>query len=83
MQAQHEVLLHGKNGLAIVNKAGETTWQMPFGGIHDIHVLENGNIMVQRNMHEIVEIDRQRTKIDRSEERQEGQEGRTRWSPYQ
>ncbi|MBT3891189.1 MAG: PQQ-binding-like beta-propeller repeat protein [Planctomycetaceae bacterium] len=63
VQAQHEILLHGKNGLAVVNKAGETTWQMPFGGIHDIHVLENGNIMVQRNMHEIVEIERENKKI--------------------
>ena len=54
VQAQHEVLLHGKSGLAIISKAGETTWKMPFGGIHDIHVLGNGNIMVQRNMHEIV-----------------------------
>ena len=29
VQAQHEVLLHGKSGLAVVNKAGKTTWQMP------------------------------------------------------
>ena len=63
LQAQHDVLLHGKNGLAIVTKAGETTWQMPFGGIHDIHVVEHGNIMVQRNMHEVVEIERQSKKI--------------------
>ena len=48
--AKHRVLLHGKSGLQIVERDGTTSWQMSFGGIHDIHVLENGNVMVQRNM---------------------------------
>ena len=30
---------------------------MKWGGIHDLHVLDNGHIMVQRNMREVVEID--------------------------
>ncbi len=36
---------------------GNIEWQMPWGGIHDIHVLANGNIMVQQHMNKVVEID--------------------------
>lgn len=61
--AKHRVLLHGKAGLQIVEKDGSTSWQMPFGGIHDIHVLKNGNVMVQKNMGEVVEIDRDSKEI--------------------
>lgn len=61
--AKHRVLLHGKSGLQIIEKDGSTSWQMAFGGIHDIHVLDNGNVMVQRNMSEVVEIDHNSKKI--------------------
>lgn len=52
----HRVLLQGNGKLAIVHE-GEIEWEMPWGGIHDLHVLPNGHIMTQRNMREIVEID--------------------------
>ena len=55
--AEHRVLMQGNNKLAIVGTDGEIEWEMEWGGIHDLHVLENGHIMVQRNMREIVEID--------------------------
>lgn len=55
--AQHRVLLHGEGRLAIVAPDGEIEWEMPWGGIHDIHVLENGHIMVQERFQKIVEID--------------------------
>ncbi|NNC88239.1 MAG: PQQ-binding-like beta-propeller repeat protein [Akkermansiaceae bacterium] len=55
-QPAHRVLLQGKGKLAVVAD-GKVTWEMPWGGIHDIHVLPNGNYMVQRNMREVVEID--------------------------
>jgi hypothetical protein len=52
----HRVLLHGKGRLAVIEN-GKIEWEMPWGGIHDLHVLENGNYMTQRSMQEIVEID--------------------------
>ncbi|MCF6284711.1 MAG: PQQ-like beta-propeller repeat protein [Candidatus Hydrogenedentes bacterium] len=53
----HRVLLQGGDRLAIASPNGEIEWEMPWGAIHDIHTLENGHIMVQRGMQEIVEID--------------------------
>ncbi len=53
----HEVLLQGKGKLAKVDAAGSIVWEMPWGGIHDIHVLPSGNIMVQEKMKKVVEID--------------------------
>lgn len=59
----HRVLLQGKGKLAIVDHAGAIEWQMPWGGIHDLHALPSGNIMVQRGAHSVVEIDRATKKI--------------------
>ncbi len=61
--AQHEVLLQGKNKLAIVGPQGKIKWQMPWGGIHDIHVLPGGNILTLRNNREVVEIDRKTKEV--------------------
>jgi outer membrane protein assembly factor BamB len=36
---------------------------MPWGGIHDLHVLPSGNIMVQRGSAEVVEIDRETKQV--------------------
>ena len=59
----HTVLMQGNGRLAIVNEAGDVTWEMKYGGIHDIHVLPNGNIMVQQHMKRVVEIDRKTKQI--------------------
>jgi len=56
-QAQHRVLVQGNNKLAIVDTDGSIEWEMKWGGIHDIHVLDNGNIMVQKHNRQVVEID--------------------------
>lgn len=56
-QADHRVLLQGGDRLVIVAPNGEIEWEMPWGGIHDIHVLENGHIMVQQGMQALAEID--------------------------
>jgi outer membrane protein assembly factor BamB len=53
----HEVLVQGKGKLAKVNAEGAITWEMPWSGIHDIHLLPNGHIMVQEKMRKVVEID--------------------------
>ena len=55
--AQHTVLVQGNNKLAQVNPKGKITWEMRFGGIHDIHLLKNGNILTVRGFRQLVEID--------------------------
>ena len=55
--AQHSVLVQGNSKLAQVNAKGEITWEMRFGGIHDIHLLKGGNILTTRNFKRLVEID--------------------------
>lgn len=57
LMAQHKLILQGNNRLAILDKTGDVQWEMPWGGIHDIHVLDNGHILVQKDMKKIVEID--------------------------
>lgn len=57
LSAQHRVLVQGEGKLAIVEPDGTTSWEMPWGGIHDVHVLENDHILVQRGAAEVVEID--------------------------
>ena len=57
LAAGHRVVTQGNGKLAIVEKDGEISWEMKWGPIHDIHVLENGHIMVQQNMKKVVEID--------------------------
>lgn len=61
--AAHRVVMQGKGKLAIVSTDGEVEWDMKWGGIHDIHVLPNGHIMVQERMRKIVEIDPKSKKI--------------------
>lgn len=55
--AQHRLITQGNGKLAIVDRDGKLEWDMDWGGIHDIHVLANGHIMVQRGRAEVVEID--------------------------
>jgi PQQ-like domain len=61
--AQHRVLVQGNGKLAIVDAKGEIEWDMPWGGIHDLHVLANGNIMVQQGAAKVVEIDAKAKKV--------------------
>ena len=56
--AEHRVLMQGNGKLAIVAADGEIEWEMKWGGIHDIHVLANGNVMVQKLPSTVAEIDR-------------------------
>ncbi len=62
-QAQHRLICQGNGKLAIVEPDGKTSWAMDWGGIHDIHVLANGNIMVQQGNNKVVEIDSQEKKV--------------------
>ncbi len=53
----HRVLLQGDGRLAVLALDGAIEWQMPWGGIHDLHRLANGNVLVQEGMVRIVELD--------------------------
>ena len=55
--AQHRLITQGNDKLAIVGKDGNIEWELKWGGIHDIHVLPSGNIMVQQGASKVVEID--------------------------
>jgi outer membrane protein assembly factor BamB len=56
--AQHRLVTQGNGKLAVVGRDGKIEWHVPWGGIHDVHVLPNGNIMVQQGPAKVVEIDR-------------------------
>ncbi|MCM2374610.1 outer membrane protein assembly factor BamB family protein [Aporhodopirellula aestuarii] len=53
----HRVLLQGEPGLVIVEPDGDISWQMPWGGIHDIHWLGDGRILTRQGTAKVVEID--------------------------
>lgn len=61
--AQHRLITQGNGKLAIVNKQGDIEWEMPWGPIHDIHVLENGHILVQQGAAKVAEIDPETKKV--------------------
>lgn len=61
--AQHRVLVQGNGKLAIVAADGKVEWDMPWGGIHDLHVLPDGHIMVQQGAARVVEIDPKTKKV--------------------
>ncbi len=61
--AQHRLLVQGNGKLAIVDAKGQVEWDMPWGGIHDVHVLVNGHIMVQQGAAKVAEIDPQTKKV--------------------
>ena len=63
VQADHKVLLQGDGKLAMVDPDGTIAWQMPWGGIHDIHLLPNGNILTRRGRAAVVEIDPARKQV--------------------
>lgn len=53
----HRVLLQGDGRLAILDRQGAIEWELPWGGIHDVHRLPNGHLLVQEGAARIVEID--------------------------
>ncbi len=61
--AQHRMLVQGNGKLALVDARGQVEWEMAWGGIHDLHVLANGHIMVQQGANKVVEIDPKTRKV--------------------
>jgi outer membrane protein assembly factor BamB len=53
----HRLIVQGNKQLARVAADGGIEWRMPWGGIHDIHQLENGHLLVQQGRAVVAEID--------------------------
>ena len=51
------MVVQGNNRLCIVAPDGSIEREMPWGGIHDIHLLPNGNFLVQKGSAAIAEVD--------------------------
>ncbi len=60
---EHRLVTQGNGKLAIVAADGKIEWEMNWGGIHDIHVLPSGNIMVQQGSSKVAEIDVQKKAV--------------------
>ena len=61
--AGHRIILQGNQKLAILDTEGKIEWQTRWGGIHDIHVLANGHVMLQQGSHKVVELDPQTNQV--------------------
>jgi outer membrane protein assembly factor BamB len=57
VSGQHRLITQGNDKLAIVGTDGKVEWEMKWGGIHDLHVLPSGNVMVQEGANKVAEID--------------------------
>ncbi len=45
--------------VAIIDETGKTEWEMKIGPLHDLHMLEDGHVLLQTNWTTIVEVDPQ------------------------
>lgn len=54
----HRLLIadSSKQRIAIIGEDGSTEWESKIGPLHDLHLLENGNLLFQRNWTQIVEV---------------------------
>lgn len=52
-----------KNRIAIIGEDGGLQWESKIGPLHDLHQLENGNLLFQTNWTHIVEVDPATQKI--------------------
>lgn len=62
-EAGQRLVLQGEKRLAIVAADGQVEWEMGWGPIHDLHVLANGNLMLQQGSSKVVEIDRRTRQV--------------------
>lgn len=56
---RHRILTadSSRNRIALIDEAGRTEWEMKIGPLHDLHLLENGNVLLQTSWTFIAEID--------------------------
>ena len=43
--------------IAIIDEAGQTEWEMKIGPLHDLHMLDNGNVLLQTSWTDLVEVE--------------------------
>jgi hypothetical protein len=69
--------VQGNDKLAIVAADGSIEWEMPWGPIHDVHVLGNGHLMVQQGAAGLAVIDPKTKQVVWSyDNRNNGNEGK-------
>lgn len=49
--------------VAIIDEQGETQWEMKIGPLHDLHLLDNGHVLLQTSWTDLVEVDPASNKI--------------------
>lgn len=52
-----------KRRIAIIDADGKTRWEHRIGPLHDLHVLDNGNILFQTSWTRLVEVDPKTDKV--------------------
>lgn len=62
-RVKHSLITQGNEKLAIIDSDGEIEWEMKWGGIHDIHMLDSGNILTREGRTKVVEIDRNKKEV--------------------
>lgn len=67
-----------KQRIAIISEDGSTEWEMKIGPLHDLHVLPNGNILMQTSWTQIVEVEpkTKKTVWEYNSAKQNGNEGK-------
>ncbi|HWA96911.1 MAG TPA: PQQ-binding-like beta-propeller repeat protein [Pirellulales bacterium] len=55
--AQHRLAIEGNGKLAIVARDGTIETELPWGGIHDLAALPNGNFLLPKGRDKLVEVD--------------------------
>ncbi|MCC6508752.1 MAG: PQQ-binding-like beta-propeller repeat protein [Pirellulaceae bacterium] len=55
---RHRILCadSSKGRIAIIGEAGQTEWEKKIGPLHDLHLLSNGNVLMQTSWTELVEV---------------------------
>ena len=54
---------YSKGRIAIVAADGTTQWEYKIAGLHDLHLLDNGNVLFQTTMTRLVEVDPKTNKV--------------------
>ena len=52
-----------KGRIAIIDEQGKTEWEMKIGPLHDLHLLSNGNVLLQTSWTKIVEVEPKSNKV--------------------
>lgn len=58
-KVQHRLLCADSSvgRIAIIDEQGATEWEMKVGPLHDLHLLKNGNVLLQTSWTELVEVE--------------------------